>query len=175
MNRLSPREKVMLTAIAGLAFVLVNLVLLSTLWKKHVQVHSDISARQMELSSMEAIFSGKDLWDKRNDWLNQKQPKLQNRDQAPVELLKQVKQAAAANEVLLEQPNLGTVESLEDYQSVSISVETKSSWKDLVTFANTLLQPEEFIVFESCNLQIETSEPTKMRGKFRIAKWYAPE
>jgi hypothetical protein len=30
-------------------------------------------------------------------------------------------------------------------------------------------------VFESVNLQIDSADPTMMRGKFKIARWFAPK
>jgi hypothetical protein len=35
-------------------------------------------------------------------------------------------------------------------------------------------RPEEFVVFENVNLAIDGSDPTMMRGKFKIARWFAP-
>jgi hypothetical protein len=34
--------------------------------------------------------------------------------------------------------------------------------------------PDAFIVFESANIAIDSSDPTQMRGKFKVARWYAP-
>jgi hypothetical protein len=34
-------------------------------------------------------------------------------------------------------------------------------------------KPEAFIVFENANLMIDSSDPTVMRGRFKIAKWFA--
>jgi hypothetical protein len=35
-------------------------------------------------------------------------------------------------------------------------------------------QPESFVVFESVTLAIDPADPTQMRGKFKIARWFAP-
>lgn len=42
-------------------------------------------------------------------------------------------------------------------------------------FLYEMQAPERFIVFESANLQIDQDDKTQIRGKFRIAKWYAPK
>jgi hypothetical protein len=34
--------------------------------------------------------------------------------------------------------------------------------------------PEAFVVFENVNLAIDGNDPTTMRGKFKIARWFAP-
>jgi len=35
-------------------------------------------------------------------------------------------------------------------------------------------RPEAFIVFETVNLMVDSGDPTVMRGRFKIAKWFAP-
>jgi hypothetical protein len=43
-----------------------------------------------------------------------------------------------------------------------------------VHFLYDVQQPEAFIVFESANIAVDNNDPTKMRGKFKIARWFAP-
>ena len=174
MNRLSKRERIMLAIIVGIVFVLGNMVIVSTLWKRGRQINADLARKKMELKSLKQMFAERDLWAKREQWLLAKQPKLTNRDQARVLLLEEVKTAAKARNVVLENPALGSIESQPAYQSVSVTVETKSSWADLIGFLASVQVPEKFIVFEAANLQIDSTDATKMRGRFRIAKWYAP-
>jgi hypothetical protein len=35
-------------------------------------------------------------------------------------------------------------------------------------------QPESFVVFESITLNIDPADPTAMRGKMKLARWFAP-
>jgi len=37
-----------------------------------------------------------------------------------------------------------------------------------------LQQPEKFIVFEGVTLSIDSNDQTVMRGRFKIARWFAP-
>jgi len=59
--------------------------------------------------------------------------------------------------------------------AISVELQTKSTWPALITFLEHLQGPEQFIVVESANLRVDTSDPTMMRGNFKIAKWYAPK
>ena len=70
---------------------------------------------------------------------------------------------------------LGTGDSTPNHQAVFASIETKSPWPPLVRFMYDVQQPESFVVFESVNLQIDSADPTMMRGKFKIARWFAPK
>lgn len=173
MNRLSQREKVLAGVVLGVIFLFVNLWVLSSLRRQAGALAGDLAGRKQELASLEEVLREKDQWEQRGEWLVAKQPKLENPSQAGVSLLEQIKQAAQASEVLVESPELGRLEAKAAAQSVAVTVQTKSSWEALVAFLNQLQQPENFIVLESVQLQIDPRDPTQMQGRFRIAKWYA--
>jgi hypothetical protein len=174
MNRLTSRERILVAVVIGIVLVLGNLLLGSALLKRHDFVRASLVRKQTELKSLQALVADRALWAEREAWLNEKQPKLTNREQARVALLDEVKAAARSHNVLLENPSLGSIDTQPSAQSVTVQVETKSAWADLLGFLNTLQQPDHFIVFETANLQVDASDPTRMRGRFRIAKWYAP-
>src|SRR2546423_222750 len=69
---------------------------------------------------------------------------------------------------------IGSGETTPSHQTVWASVDTKSDWQSLVHFLYDVQQPEAFIVFESATIAVDTGDPTKMRGKFKIARWFAP-
>jgi hypothetical protein len=176
MNRLSLRERNMLIAIIGVVFVLGNMMLLSSLSKRRAQINADFTAKQLELATVKQAIADRDQWAKRDAWLTAKQPKLTNAREAGVALLEQVKQVTRANDVLFEKPIiLASEEKPANYQPICVEIETKSSWPALVKFVHAMQQPDQFIVFESTKIQIDPSDPTRMQGHFRIAKWYAPE
>jgi hypothetical protein len=81
---------------------------------------------------------------------------------------------ASKHNVLIENPALGTGDATPDRQSVFASIDVKSPWPPLVRFLYDVQQPESFVVFESVTLNIDPSDPTLMRGKFKIARWFAP-
>ena len=174
MNRLSKREQIMVAAVLGIVFILANLAMLSSLAERRTRLATDLSSKQTLLRSLKAVLADRELGAKRDEWLTAKQPKLGNRDQAGVALLEKVRQSAKANEVLLESPEIGSIEAQPNYQSVSVIIQTKSTWGALVKFLNALQQPEEFVVFETANLQSDSADTAQIRGRFRIAKWYAP-
>jgi len=173
MNRLTQRERLLLAVIAVLLFGLGNVFLLSWMLGRNARVQSDLSAKRAEIGSMKAILAERDQWAARDQWLDAHQPKLNNPEQAGVLLLDEIKEVARANDVLLESPELGGVETQPACRSVMVQVATKSSWPSLIKFLNALQQPERFVVFESANLRIDPGNPARMAGQFKIAKWYA--
>ena len=61
------------------------------------------------------------------------------------------------------------------YTAVSVTLDTKSTWKALIQFLHGLQGPDQFIVLDSAELKVDTTDQTQMRGKFRISKWFAPK
>jgi hypothetical protein len=114
------------------------------------------------------------LWAQREQWLQAKQPRLENPDTAGVQLLDSVRELARRHTVLLENAAIRTPEHRPNCTSVALEVETKSPWSPLVEFLQELQTPEQFVALESVNLKIDPADATQVRGRFKIARWYAP-
>jgi Tfp pilus assembly protein PilO len=172
-QQLNRRERILLGLIALLVFGFGNLFLWEWLLGSLEQARTDIAARRQLRAQQEVFVRERDLWQQRAEWLQLHQPRQPNPGEATA-LLDQVRQIAQKHNVLVERPNLGGLETQPHYQSVNVSLETKSPWEPLVRFLYEMQQPESFVVFESINLAIESGDPTQMRGRFRIARWFAP-
>lgn len=171
-QRMSRRETI-LAGVVGLAiFLLLNLVIWNMLLGGIKRARAELTERKALRKTQSIFLRERDLWKKRQDWLSMHQPVLQNAGEAST-LLEQVKQIASKHKILIENPSLGAVQSTPDHQSISISMETKSPWPALVSFLYEVQQPEKFIAFEDAGLSIDSSDPSSMRGRFRIARWFA--
>lgn len=173
MNRLTRRERILIYIVAGGLFIAGNLMLLTSLKNRHVRIKADLAQKRTEMQAMKVILAASDQAAARQAWWTANQPRLTNPEQTRVQLLEQIKEAARANEVLLESPELGNLEVQSAYRAVSVQITTKSSWANLVKFLHAMQQPDRFIVFETANIQIDPGDATRMACKFKIAKWYA--
>lgn len=171
--RMNQRERMLALGIAGIIFLLVNLVLWSALFRLSAKARSDWATRRSARTQQEAYLKEYDTWQRREEWLKKNQPVLKNPADASI-LLDQVKQIASKYNVQIENPQIGPVETTEKYQSLSGTIETKSAWEPLVHLLYDLQKPESFVVCENVNLLVDGTDPTVMRGRFKIAKWYAP-
>jgi hypothetical protein len=174
LARLSPRERMLAALVAAALFVILNLVLLRSFANKHRLLRAERERRAFELQSMSALFSERETWLARDNWLQEKQPRLENEGSAGVQLLDEVKQAAKQNEVTLENPAIGTVARSPFARAVPVTVEARGSWAGMVTFLQGLQGPEKFIVFESANLEIDPADATRIRAKLKVARWFTP-
>ncbi|MCA1659274.1 MAG: hypothetical protein LC642_01850 [Verrucomicrobiaceae bacterium] len=170
MNR---RERLLATIVAGIVFLLINLYVWGKLLGSLDQARQDLVDRRNMRRVQEVYIKERALWEKRAQWLKEKQPVLKGPGEAST-LLDEIKQIAGKHNVLIENPAIGTGDATPDRQSVFASIEVKSPWPPLVRFLYDLQQPESFVVFESVTLNIDPSDPTMMRGKLKIARWFAP-
>ena len=174
-NNLSTRERVLAIVVGASIFLLLNLLLLNVLLKRHARAREDIATARVELDALKELGAERDRWATRSEWLTTRQPKLENESTAGVELLAQVKsQANAAGIPTLEKQDFVPMERTPTHQAVTITLETRSSWAALISFLHGLQHPEQFIVLDSVEIEVDSADPTLMRGRYRISKWYAP-
>ena len=173
IQRMNKRERVLASIVAAVVFITVNLFIWSSLSAAITKAREDYEERKGTRAAQIVYAKERDLWTKRDVWMKQHQPVLKSAGEASI-LLDQVKQIAAKHKILIENPAIGTSDSTPTHQAVFASIETKSAWPPLVHFLYEVQQPEKFVVFENVNLAIDSSDATVMRGKFKIARWFAP-
>ena len=173
-QRLNRREQVLSMIVAGALFLLLNLLIWSSLLGAAGRARADVAVRKTTRDQQSVFLKERNMWGKRDEWLKKNQPTLKSAGEASA-LLDQVKQIAGKHNILLENPAIGSGDSNANYQAVFASVETKSPWPPLVRFLHEVQQPESFVVFENVQLAIDGTDPTMMRGKFKIARWFAPK
>jgi hypothetical protein len=172
-QRLNRRERLLSAAVAGVIFLLLNWYIWGKLFGALDQTRTDLVARQNTRKVQEVFIRERALWDKRAQWLKEHQPVLKGPGEAST-LLDQIKQVAGKQNVVIENPAIGTSDATPDRQAVFASFEVKSPWPPLVRFLYDVQQPESFVVFESMTLNIDAADPTMMRGKMKAARWFAP-
>ncbi len=172
-QRMNPRERVLSWIVAGTVFVLLNLWILSWILGGLSSARKELAERKGKLGEQALYVKERDLWMKRDEWIRQHQPTLKNPAEASA-LLDHLKQVAGKYNVLIENPVIGSGETTPYHQTVFASIETKSPWPPLVHFLYDVQRADAFTVLENVNLAIDGSDPTMMRGKFKIARWFAP-
>ncbi len=173
IQRMSARERVLAGIVAAVVLALINLFLWSWLLGGIRTARADVAKRKLIRNEQLVFLRDGDVWTKREQWLRERQPPFTGAADASA-LLDQLKQIAGKNNVLIENPAIGSGNTTPAYQSVFASIETKSPWPPLVHFLYDVQAPESFIVFESVNLAVDAGDATQMRGKFKVARWYAP-
>ena len=172
-QRMSQRERMMTLVVGGVLFLLINLFVWRMVLGSISNSRRELATRRSTRAEQTVYLRERDLWAKRQQWLEKTQPALKGAEEAST-LLDQLKQIAGKYDILIENPAIGSGETTPNHQAVFASIETSSHWPELVHFLYDVQQPDAFVVFESVNLAIDSNDATMMRGKFKIAKWFAP-
>ena len=172
-QRLNRRERLLSGIVGAVLFLLVNWIIWHKLLGALSDARADVAARKETRKVQEVFIRERALWEKRAQWLQAHQPALKGPGEAST-LLDQIKQVGGKHNVLIENPAIGTSDATPERQAVFASFEVKSPWPPLVRFLYDVQQPESFVVFESITLNIDPADPTQMRGKMKLARWFAP-
>ncbi len=172
---MTAREKKLSIGVGLVVVLIANYLLIEFFIKNERRLRAEFARKTTELRVKISLLEEKELWDQRDAWVLAAQPKLLNETRAGSDLLDQVKEVAKRNTVLLETPAIGIPERKPLYTSVSVNIETKCSKEAITAFLREMQAPDQFIVFESANLQVDAGDKKEMRGKFRVAKWFAPK
>jgi hypothetical protein len=172
--RMNQRERLLSFIVVGAVFLLINFLIWSWLFGAIGHARDELADRKEKRQEQAVYVKERDLWTKRDQWIQQHQPVLKDAAEASKLLDEQLKPVAAKHNVLIENPQIGSGETTPNHQAVWASIETKSPWAPLIHFLYDVQQPEAFIVFENVTLAVDANDPTMMRGKFKIARWFAP-
>jgi hypothetical protein len=151
-----------------------TLLLIDSYTSKRAALSAKIVSEKKQLRSLHELMSQGDVWAQREQWLQAKQPHLENPDTAGVQLLDSVKELARRHAVLLDNPTIRTPDARPNCISVGVEIETKCAWAPLIEFLQELQTPEQFVALESANLKVDPAADTLVHGRFKIARWYAP-
>jgi len=172
-QRMNQRERMMTLVISAILFLLINLFLWRLLLGSISNSRRELADRKATRAEQVVYMREKDLWAKREQWLEKTEPAMKGPEEAS-DLLEQVKQVAGKYNVVVENPAIGAGETTPTHQTVFASIEASGHWPDMVHFLYDVQQPDAFVVFESVNLAVDTNDATMMRGKFKVARWFAP-
>jgi hypothetical protein len=172
-QRLNKRERTFTTIVGAVLFLLLNWIIWSKVLGSLSAARTELADRRETRKVQEVFIRERALWEKRAKWLQEHQPALKGPGEAST-LLDQIKQVGGKHNVLIENPAIGTSDATPERQAVFASFEVKSPWPPLVKFLYDIQQPESFVVFESITLNIDPADPTQMRGKMKLARWFAP-
>ncbi len=171
---MNAREKKLAIAVGIIVLLIVNFLLLEFFFKQQGRLRADLGRKQKTLASARTFFEEKELWEKRQAWILAHQPKLTSPDRDGAALRDAVQEIAKKHNFVMqaeafEKPELGPFAT-----SISIKFETKSSWEALCAFLREVQGPQQFMLFERAHIQVDSADKTQMHGKFRVAKWFAP-
>ena len=108
--RMNKRERTMTLVIAAILFLLINLFAWRLVLGSISNSQSELTARKSTRAEQVVYMKERDLWAKREQWLERTQPIMKGAEEAST-LLDEVKQTADKYNVLVENPAIGAGEN----------------------------------------------------------------
>lgn len=174
-------ERVLAMIVGTLLITVVTFMLVNSFLGHQRKLKRDLVDKQTALVSMQTLIGERELWEERDKWLTQHQPKLDNANSAGVELLDRVKQIGQARSLTPTDAAIGIADpgtksgSKPVYQAVGVSFTVKGKWADMVNFLYDVQTPTNFLIFEKATLQLDKDDKTQVSGTFKVAKWFATQ
>lgn len=176
MTEMTSKERMLATILGVAAALVVSYFVVDYFLKNQTKLRTELARNTASIATMRRQLAEKPMWDQREAWLQAKQPKITTSDDvAGGQLLERVKEVAKKNAVQVSSQAIRPTVLSPDYSSISVDLETTSTWPSLIGFMRELQGPEQFIVLEGANLKIDDKDATQMRGTFKIAQWFAPK
>src|SRR4051812_19080676 len=110
-NRMNQRERVLAGLVGGVLFLLINFFGWSWLMGAISKSREELAAHGQTRLQQTVFLRERDLWKKRQQWLDQHQPGFKGAGEASSLLEDQVKPVAAKYTILIENPQISAGES----------------------------------------------------------------
>ena len=172
---MNKREKFLLTVTAAVIGVLVNFYLFRYFLSARGDLTRSLAMTQSKIETLKKRETERELWAKRDAWLDQKLPVLGDPDVASKALRESVLGIAKKHTVTLEAPSPGTPVNHPTHTSLGVKFDAKAPWGAMFNFLYELQGPEQFIAIENCDLKVNREDKTQLRATLTIARWYAPK
>jgi len=177
--QMNPRERALAFIVGTMVVGLISYMLVNTFLGHQRKLKQDLSEKKTSLETMQTLIAERAMWEERDKWLNQSQPKMDNANSAGVELLDRVKQIGQTRSLTPTDASFGVPDPLPKsggkpaYQATSVTFTVKGKWADMVNFLFDVQTPTNFLIFEKATLQLDKDDKTQVSGTFKVAKWYA--
>ena len=172
---MNKREKFLLTITAAVIGVLVNFYLIKFFLSNRADLTRQLAMTQMKIDTLKKRETERELWAKRDAWLNEKLPVLGDSDVASKALRESVLEIAKKHTVILEAPAPSNPVTQPGHISLAVKFDAKAPWDAMFNFLYELQGPEKFIAIENCEIKVNREDKTQLRASLTIARWYAPK
>ncbi len=172
---MNKREKFLLMVTCAVFGVLINFYLIKFFLSSRADLTRQLAVNQAKIDTFKKRETERDLWSRRDAWINQRLTVLGDSDEASKTLRESVLEIAKKNTVTLEAPQPGTPVNAPGHISLGVKFEAKGTWDAMFNFLYDLQNPERFVAIEACEIKVNPSDKTQLRATLMIARWYAPK
>ena len=172
MRRLTKRESKLLVIFLGAIFVILNFMGVAFLVGRQGELRSKLGDLRNERLEANSWLAEKDLWQQREEWMDSKQPKLQNTGEANAALLEALQTGARKQNITIMEQGFGEPNTQPSYQEISVKLKINGSLESITRWLVELQQPGNFQAVPTLSMKSD-SDPSKVICELTVARWYA--
>jgi hypothetical protein len=177
MRELTKREKNLAVILLGSIFLMLNLFVVMYLVGRQGALEKKLAALRTEQRDAKSWLAQKDLWLKREKWLDEKQPKLQTVGKANSALLESLQTSARAQSLNIIDQSLVEVKpdtkAQLPYQEISVRLNVGGSLESVARWLADVQQPGKFQAIPALSIKSD-SDATKVLCELTVSRYYAP-
>ncbi len=173
MRALTSKEKKLLAGLLAAIFLLLNIAGLRIFLNRQRALKADIVRLRGELEKNKITLAERDLYEKRNAWLDKNQPTDDvSTTEDDAKFYDFVESSAKRSGLEYTRKAAGPRPPNPDYVEVFDSAQVKGDLKSLVKWLHEIQQPEAFRAVKQ--ITIKSGEPPQLVGDVEVARWYRP-
>ncbi|HEY5752046.1 MAG TPA: hypothetical protein VIT21_02765 [Chthoniobacterales bacterium] len=173
MRKLTPLEKKLIIALGATIFILANLFGVSALLRQRNALKLESIQLRGEEQDAAMWLSEKELWLKRKEWLDARQPKIGQAEVAQPQFFQDLQKSARAQNLAIDEQGFGEISETPQYQAVTVRMRVSGSLENVIKWLVTIQQPDQFQAVTNFSLRSD-KDPPKVNLELEIAKWHAP-
>ena len=173
LRKLNKREQRLGLILIVALFVMANFYGLSYLLDRKDTLDRQLAELIGQKRSNEIWLKEKDLWLKRQKWIEQKQPRIVSNQVPQSELLEALVGSAKKEKLEIQEQGFGEIQSTPNYRSVAVRLKLTGSLQNVIKWLVDVQQPDLFQAVTSFSLK-SVNEPPTVSLELEIARWYAP-
>ncbi|MGB8354683.1 MAG: hypothetical protein WCD79_12390 [Chthoniobacteraceae bacterium] len=172
MRSLTKNESKLLAIFLGAIFLILNLMGLAFLFRTQGELRSRlVNLKNVQLES-KSWLAENNLWTQRKNWMDEKQPKLQNTGEANAALLETLQTGARKQNITIVEQGFGEPNFQPSYQEISVKLKINGSLEAITRWLVELQQPANFQAVPTLSMKSD-SDPAKIICELTVARWYA--
>ncbi len=173
MRALTSKEKILLAALLGVVFFLLNVVALRIFLERQRGLKAEIIRLQDELAENKTVLADRAIYEERAAWLEKNQPTDDvSTTEDDAKFYDFIESSAKRSGLEYTRKAAGPRPANPDYVEVFDSSQVKGNLKALAQWLNELQQPQAFRAVKQ--LTIKSAEPPQLVGDVEVARWYRP-
>ena len=171
-RKLTQSESRLLVMFLGTIILIVNLIGVSFLLRKQGEMRLKLVNLKNEQRESNSWLAEMDLWQQRKDWMDAKQPRLQNAGEADATLLEALQTSARKQNITIMEQGFGEPNSQPFYQEINVKLKISGSLESITRWLVELQQPVNFQAIPTLSMKSD-SDPSKLICELTVARWYA--